>query len=105
VHPYNIEVRTTCAPPAALKLPVKIRLLNESGRVVGQRGDLNWPFRLWVGATGSPSQLRNGVYFLESSADGNRRIQFTQACPDDCSTPGNHGKKGMKGCRGGGKRA
>jgi hypothetical protein len=81
---------------------VKIRLLSGAGRVVAQRSDPNPPYRLWVGAAGSPGQLANGAYSLESSADGGgkRRVQFTQACPDECSATGKKGKKGMKGCRG-----
>lgn len=99
MHPSNIEVRPTCTPPAVPDLPVRIRLLNKNGRVICQRSDPNPPFRLWVGRDGgSPRQLRNGVYYLESNAAaGVSRIQFTQACPpNDCQ---GRRKKGLKGCR------
>jgi hypothetical protein len=83
-HPYNIEIRPLCDPPAVPRLPVTFTL---SGKQITSRSqtDSSAPFLLW-GRAGAPLRLKsprklpNGEYGLTSNF--NRcYFQFTQACP------------------------
>jgi hypothetical protein len=90
-HPYNIEARLACPPPAIPSiLPVVIKLGNVNGRLLREQSDSVAPYLLWgsPSASGgslllSPRQLANGVYYLTSALGG--RVEFTQACPGTSS--------------------
>jgi hypothetical protein len=48
-HPYNVEVRVTCPPPAIPEtLPVVVRLDNANSRLVSEQSDSVAPFLLWA---------------------------------------------------------
>jgi hypothetical protein len=79
---YNIEARPACAPPAAVDLPVTIRLLDSNRRAVRTKMDPSAPFLLWDNdVVGAARSLPDGVYSLASSINAFDPIRFTQACP------------------------
>jgi hypothetical protein len=83
-HPYNIEIRPLCPPPAVPRLPVSFTLSRPQITRRNQVDSLA-PFLLW-GKPGAPLRLKsprklpNGQYLLTSNF--NRcAFEFTQACP------------------------
>jgi hypothetical protein len=79
---YNVEARPACAPPAAVDLPVTIRLLDANRSAIRTKTGVSAPFLLWDKADpGASRGLADGAYYLASSIDGFDPIRITQSCP------------------------
>jgi hypothetical protein len=94
---YNVEARSACAPPAAVDLPVTIRLLDANRIAIRTKTDSSAPFLLWDNADPGKSRgLADGVYYLASSINAFDPIRITQSCPrprrrSQCSPEGKAG--------------
>jgi hypothetical protein len=78
---YNIEARPACPPPAAVDLPVTIRLLDANRSAIRTKTDAGAPFLLWDGAdAGAGRALADGAYYVASSIDAFDPVRITQAC-------------------------